>query len=98
MVNHLGYHLSFYFGIVEFLYTKIMNKQTATEKWIEERFRETWEGVETDIDFSQHNPTSNSSSLHVYEERYNIEGKTYRLLYPLSDSGAEPIIEVLKSQ
>jgi hypothetical protein len=28
MVNRLVYHLSFYFGIVEFLYTKIMSKET----------------------------------------------------------------------
>jgi hypothetical protein len=27
MVNHLVYHLSFYFGIVGFLYTKIMSKE-----------------------------------------------------------------------
>jgi hypothetical protein len=27
MVNRLVYHLSFYFGIVEFLYTKIMSKE-----------------------------------------------------------------------
>lgn len=71
------------------------NLTTATLAWIEKWTRETWEEVETDIDFSQQIATSSSSSLHVYEERYQIAGKTYRLLYPIGDSEAEPLIEIL---
>ncbi len=65
-----------------------------TEEWIKEYFKETWKEIETDIDFSKYEPISTSSSLHIYEERYEIDGKTYRLLYAIGYDG-EPLIEVL---
>lgn len=65
-----------------------------TQEWIKEYFKETWKEVKTDIDFSKYNPISTGSSLHIYEERYEIEGKTYRLLYAIGYDG-EPLIEVL---
>ena len=67
----------------------------ATLAWIERWTRETWESIETGIDFSQERAVSTASSLHVYEERYLIGGKTYRRLWPLSNPTAEPLIEVL---
>ena len=67
----------------------------ATLAWIEKWTRETWEPIVTDIDFSQEIAVSTASSLHVYEERYLIAGKTYRLLYPIGDIEAEPLIEIL---
>jgi hypothetical protein len=70
------------------------NLTTATLSWIERWTSQTWEPIETDIDFSQHTPIA-TSSLHIHEDRYEIEGRTYRLLYPISDSGAEPLIEIL---
>lgn len=64
------------------------------KEWIEKYFSESWEKVETDIDFSNYKPVSTSSSLHVDEERYEIDGNTYRLLYEIgSDYG--PLIEIL---
>jgi hypothetical protein len=74
------------------------SKPTLTRQtldWIEKRFSETWEPIETNINFESHFPISKAFSLHVYEERYNIEGKTYRLLYPIDDKEAEPLIEIL---
>ena len=66
----------------------------ATLSWIERWTSQIWEPIVTDIDFSQHTPIS-TSSLHIHEDRYEIGGRTYRLLYPISDSGAEPLIEIL---
>lgn len=57
-------------------------------------FSETWKEIDSDIDFSKHKPISTSSSLHIYEERYEIDGKKYRLLYALGYNG-KPSIEVL---
>jgi len=65
-----------------------------TEEWIKEYFKETWKEIETDIDFSIYEPISKRNSLHIYEERYEIEGKTYRLLYAIGYEG-EPLVEVL---
>lgn len=64
------------------------------KEWIEKYFSETWKEIETNIDFSKYEPISTSSSLHIYEERYEIDGKTYRLLYAIGYDG-EPSIEVL---
>jgi hypothetical protein len=67
-----------------------------TKEWINEYFKETWKEIETDVDFSKHEPISTSNSLHIYEERYEIGGKIYRLLFAIGHEG-EPLIEVLLS-
>jgi len=54
-----------------------------TQEWIKEYFNENWKKIETDIDFSKHQPISTSNSLHVLEKRYEIDGKIYRLLYAI---------------
>lgn len=64
------------------------------KEWIEKYFSETWKEIETDIDFSKYKPISTSKSLHIYEERYKIDGKKYRLLYPIDYKG-EPSIGIL---
>ena len=56
--------------------------------------KEIWKEIETNIDFSKHEPISTSSSLHIYEERYEINEETYRLLYAIGYDG-NPLIEVL---
>ena len=66
----------------------------SMEEWIEKYFNETWKEIETDIDFSKYEPISTSNSLHIYEERYEIDGKKYRLLYAIGYD-ADPSIEVL---
>lgn len=65
------------------------------EEWIEKYFSETWEEIETDIDFSKHEPISISSSLHIYEERYEIDDNKYRLLYGIGYD-EKPSVEILK--
>lgn len=64
------------------------------EEWIKKYFNETWKKIDTDIDFSKYEPISTSNSLHIYEERYEIDGKKYRLLYAIGYDN-EPSIEVL---
>ena len=64
------------------------------KEWIEKDFSETWKEIETDIDFSKYKPISTSKSLHIYEERYKIDGKKYRLLYSIGYKG-EPSIGIL---
>ena len=63
------------------------------QKWIKEYFKETWKKSENDIDFSKYEPISTSSSLHIYEERFLIDGRTYRLLYAIDSK--EPLVEIL---
>ena len=65
-----------------------------TEDWIKEYFKETWKEVQTDIDFSKYKPFKTSNSLHIYEERYEIDGETYRLLYAI-EYDEDPIVEIL---
>jgi hypothetical protein len=68
----------------------------SIKKWIESNFKETWkEVVETDIDFSTLEPFKTSTSLHIYEEKYEVKGETYRLLYPIGYEKAVPLIELL---
>ena len=71
-----------------------MDKKTPTQKWIEEYFKENWKEVKTDIDFTKFEPISTSSSLHIYEERFEIDDKKYRLLYVIGQDG-EPSVEIL---
>ena len=56
---------------------------------------ETWVEMETDIDFSQHNPVHSCGSLHIQEDRYFIDGETWRLLYYINEISGNPIIEKL---
>ena len=67
------------------------------KEWIEKYFSETWKEIETDIDFSKFEPISTSSSLHIFEELYEIDGKKYRLLYTIGFDG-EPSIEILNKK
>jgi hypothetical protein len=64
------------------------------EEWINEYFKENWKEIDTDINFSEYEPISKNSSLHINEERYEISGKTYRVLYPIGYK-AKPTIQVL---
>jgi hypothetical protein len=64
--------------------------------WIEKNFKTLWIDAETNIDFTKEEPSSTSSSLHIFEEQYKINGDTYRLLYPISDTESEPTIQILK--
>jgi glutathione peroxidase-family protein len=69
-----------------------MNKE-----WLDKYFAKQWVIVKNNsIDFSQHEPISTHNSLHIYEERYEVEGETYRLLYAIGES-SEPLIEMLKN-
>jgi hypothetical protein len=42
-------------------------------------------------------PIDTSDSLHIYEEKYEIDGEIYRLLYTIGDDGP-PTIEKLKKK
>jgi len=66
------------------------------EAWINEYFREQWEEVTTEIDFTKLTPFKTSDSLHIFEERYEVEGEKYRLLYEISDKSWTPLIQKLK--
>ena len=54
-----------------------------------------WTPVDIEIDFNLFTPFDVRSSLHLLEERYNIEGKVYRLLYAvgIDDIQVELLIE-----
>lgn len=75
----------------------LTTKYIRMKDWIEKYFSETWEEVKTDIDFSKYEPISTGGSLHVHEERYEIEGEKYRLLCAIGYD-SEPIIEILKKR
>lgn len=64
------------------------------KEWIEKYFSEQWKEVNVDIDFTKHEPIKTSSSLHIYEERYEIDDNVYRLLYAIGYDG-EPNVEIL---
>lgn len=57
------------------------------KKWAEKYFSEQWKEVDVDIDFSMYEPISTNNSLHIFEERYEIENNTYRLLYYIGYDG-----------
>jgi len=64
--------------------------------WIKKHFSEQWTDVENClIDFTKYDPINTSNSLHIYEERYKINNKHYRLLYTISDSKSKPLIQTL---
>ena len=77
-----------------FLFIFVENMTDNMKEWIEKYFSEAWKEIETDIDFSKYKPISTSESLHIYEERYEIDGEKYRLLYPIGYNG-EPSIGIL---
>ena len=52
-----------------------------------------WKTIETDIDFKKFKPISTESSLHIYEEQYEIEGNVYRLLY--GEYSDIPVVDIL---
>ena len=56
---------------------------------------ETWTVVDSTIDFSKLEPVSTGNSLHIYEERYEVNGETYRLLYAIGDRDNKPQVEKL---
>ena len=68
---------------------------TAQTSIAEPEVEETWIEMETDIDFSQYNPIHSGGSLHIQEDRYFINGETWRLLYYIGDVSGEPLIEKL---
>lgn len=55
--------------------------------------KEEWEEVECDIDFTKLEPISTSNSFHLIEEKYEVDGTQYRLLYSIPFGG--PLIEKL---
>ena len=65
------------------------------KKWIEKHFKEQWEEIKVDIDFSKETPIETINSLHIIEYKYIIGDDTYRLLFPISDLDSEPLIEIL---
>jgi len=63
--------------------------------WFDNYFKEQWVTVEDcDIDFEKLEPISTANSLHVFEERYEINGNQYRLLYAIGDTSNTPTIEI----
>lgn len=66
------------------------------DAWINDYFREQWEEVKTDIDFTKLKPFKEADSLHIFEERYKVGKETYRLLYAISDETWTPTIQKLK--
>ena len=58
---------------------------------------EIWEPCSTNIQILTFDkePTETSNSLHIYEEKYVIDGETYRLLYVIGEDGP-PTVEKLK--
>lgn len=68
--------------------------KSTTRAWIESYFSENWVPIKTDIDFKQYKPISTSDSLHITEERYIVDGDTYRLLYAIGYTG-NPDVEIL---
>ena len=64
------------------------------KEWIEKYFSESWEDIQSDIDFSKYESIKTSNSLHVHEVRYDIDGEKYRLLYAIGHE--EPLVQILK--
>ena len=64
------------------------------KKFIEKYFNEQWIEIDCNVDFTQLKPFKTASSLHVYEERYEVNNETYRLLYCIGDETA-PMVEIL---
>jgi len=70
----------------------------TTKEWIDEYFKEQWVDInDCNINFEELKPISTSTSLHIFEERYSIDDKQYRLLYGISDDSNTPIIQILNT-
>ena len=61
-------------------------------------FVKNWEPCSTNIQILTFDkePTETNNSLHIYEEKYVIDGETYRLLYSINDPNSPPTVEKLK--
>jgi hypothetical protein len=59
---------------------------------------EIWEECNSNIQILTFDkePIDTSNSLHIYEEKYEIDGETYRLLYSISNPNSPPTVEKLK--
>lgn len=54
----------------------------TNEEWVKMFMSEQWITLENcEIDFSKYEPISSSNSLHVYQDKYYINGETYSLSY-----------------
>lgn len=71
------------------------DKIDSMKEWVKNYFKEQWLEIDSDIDFTKYEPVYTSNSLHIYEEKYEIEGDTYRLLYSISESNSKPTVEIL---
>ena len=74
----------------------LATKNTKMKEWIEKYFKESWEDIQTNIDFSKYEPISTGGSLHIHKECYEIDGEKYRLLYAIGSN--EPLIQILKNK
>ena len=95
---------AFWLGEKEDLYDRFMTDKKSNseisltesmEDWFLEKFKDNWEVIETDFDFSQYEPIESSSSLHIIQDTYIIDGKKYRVSYPISDSSSKVFVEIL---
>lgn len=66
------------------------------DEWIKKYFKNEWLDFEGNLDLKNLTPYHTSSSLHILEERYKIEGETYRVLYAIGCENDTPLIEILK--
>jgi hypothetical protein len=71
------------------------NISEEMKDWIMKKFKDNWETIKTNIDFSKYEPIDITSSLHIIQYTYDIDNKKYHVSYPISDSSAEPIVEIL---
>jgi hypothetical protein len=59
-----------------------------------------WEEVKNPVIIKHiarsYTPIETNSSLHVYEEKYNIQGETYRFLYSVSEHSFPNIEKLIK--
>ena len=69
----------------------------AMVEWINNR--EVWEECSSNIQILTFDkePFEVNNSLHVFEEKYLVDGETYRLLYAIGDN-SPPIVEKLKKR
>jgi hypothetical protein len=69
----------------------------AMVDWINNR--EVWEECSSNIQILTFDkePIETNSSLHIYEEKYLVDGETYRLLYTIGDN-SPPTVEKLKKK
>jgi hypothetical protein len=68
------------------------------DKWFEK-----WEDIEEQSmieivlnEAKKMEPIHSANSLHLYEEQYNIDGETYKLIYAIGDD-SEPTVQIKKS-